>query len=73
MLFRSIERRILEVQDGAELKELAMNDDLSNTEIHLGDGTYEVQYLNFHGFENLSIIGTGETRLVVTVGDELIL
>ncbi len=73
LLQDGIERRVLEVQDGAELKELAMNDDLSNTEIHLGDGTYEVQYLNFHGFENLSIIGTGETRLVVTVGDELIL
>ncbi len=68
-----IERKILEVGDGAELKELAMNEDLSNTEIHLGDGTYEVQYLGFQGFENLSIIGTGKTRLVATGGDELIL
>ena len=68
-----IERKILEVKDGEELKELAMNEDLSNTEIHLGEGTYEVQYLSFHGFENLSIIGTGKTRLVATGGDELIL
>lgn len=68
-----IERRSLEAEDGAELKELAMNADLSNTELYLGDGTYEVQYLNFQGFENLSIIGTGKTRLVTTNGDELIL
>lgn len=68
-----IERRILEVQDGAQLKELSISEDLSNTEIHLGDGTYEVQYFNLYGFENLSIIGTGKTRLVTTGGDELIL
>ena len=69
-----IERRVLEAADGEALAELSRNgEDLSNTEIRLGDGTYELNYFNLYGFENLSIIGTGKTRLVVNNGYEQIL
>ena len=68
-----IERRVIEVKDGQELIDLIWNEDLSNTEIHLGDGTYETMGLGIYNVENLSIIGTGKTRLVTMSGYEEIL
>lgn len=68
-----IERTIVEANDAAELSALFSGGDLSNTEIHLNGGTYEMDYAPLYGCENLSIIGTGETRLVVDGPEEEIL
>lgn len=68
-----IERTVVEANDSDELSALFSGGNLSNTEIHLNDGTYDIGYFSLYGYENLSIIGTGETRLVVDSGEEEIL
>lgn len=68
-----IERTVVEANDAAELSALFSGGNLSNTEIHLNDGTYNMDYFSLHGYENLSIIGTGKTRLVVDSSEEEIL
>lgn len=68
-----IERTVVEANDSDELSALFSGGNLSNTEIHLNDGTYDIGYFSLYDYENLSIIGTGETRLVVDSGEEEIL
>ena len=67
-----IARTVVEAADDAALQALLAGD-LSNTEIHLGDGEYSADNLFISGANNLSIIGTGKTKLVSHAGDELIL
>lgn len=67
-----IARTVVEAADTAALLALAEGD-LSNTEIHLGDGEYDVGDLSISGASNLSIIGTGKTKLVSHWGGDIIL
>ena len=68
-----LERTILEAADADELAAILQSDNLSNTEIRLGDGTYKVDPIYLSYFGNLSLVGTGRTRLVVGQEDALIL
>lgn len=68
-----IERTVVEAKDAAELSALLNGGNLSDTEIHLGSGTYEIDYAPLYGYENLSIIGAGDTRLVADGPEEEIL
>lgn len=73
-----IARTVIEVRDAAHLLELVNFDNLpnlSNTELRLHDGVYDLgnNTLFLNGVENLSIVGTGKTEIVVQSGDELII
>ena len=68
-----IQREVVEVSDGDELTELSYSSGLENIEIHLGDGEYSVNSLFFMDAKNVSIIGTGNTRLVSSSGAETII
>ena len=68
-----IQREVREISSGEELVELSYTSGLSNLELHLGDGDYNVAGLMFMSADNVSIIGTGKTRLIATDGTETIL
>lgn len=68
-----VRQQVVEISSGEELTELSYSEGLRDLEIHLGDGDYEVNSLFFYGAENVSIIGTGRTRLVSTYGTETII
>ncbi len=70
-----IAREVIEVADNEAFQSLlASGRDLSNTEIRLGDGEYKSDYgLAIGAYENVSIIGTGKTRIVVDNGGATVL
>ncbi|MDD6175971.1 MAG: right-handed parallel beta-helix repeat-containing protein [Firmicutes bacterium] len=73
-----IARSVIEVRDAAHLLELVDFDNLpnlSNTELRLYDGVYDIgdNPIFLNGVENLSIVGTGNTEIVVQSSDELII
>lgn len=70
-----IEREVIEVADNDALQALFSGGrDLSNTAIRLGDGEYAFDNgLSIGAYENLSIIGTGKTRIVVNNGGATVL
>lgn len=70
-----IEREVIEIADNDSLQALFSGGrDLSNTEIRLGDGKYTFDSgLSIGTCENLSIIGTGKTRIVVSDGGATVL
>lgn len=61
------------MSSGDELMELSFAEGVENLEIRLGDGDYNVDSFFLYGAENVSIIGTGNTRLVSTYGTETII
>ncbi len=63
-----ISREVVEMSSGDELMELSFAEGVKDLEIHLGDGDYNVDSFFLYGAENVSIIGTGNTRLVSTYG-----
>ena len=68
-----ISREVVEMSSGDELMELSFAEGVENLEIRLGDGDYNVDSFFLYGAENVSIIGTGNTRLVSTYGTETII
>lgn len=70
-----IAREVIEVADNEAFQSLLTSGrDLSNTEIRLGDGEYKSDYgLAIGAYENVSIIGTGKTRIVVDNGGATVL
>ena len=67
-----IQRQVMEISSGEELVELSYTSGLKDLEIRLGDGDYNVDGLMFMSAENVSIVGTGATRLVSASGAETI-
>lgn len=70
-----IEREVIEVADNDAFQALFSGGrDLSNTEIRIGDGEYAFDYgLSIGTCDNLSIIGTGKTQIVVNNGGATVL
>ena len=68
-----IQREVREISSGEELVELSYTSGLSNLELHLGEGDYNVDGLMFMSADNVSIVGTGSTRLVSSSGAETII
>lgn len=70
-----IEREVIEVADNDAFPALFSGGrDLSNTEIRLGDGEYAFDYgLSIGTCDNLSIIGTDKTQIVVNNGGATVL
>ena len=68
-----IQREVREISSGEELMEYASANELKNLELRLGDGDYNVDGLMFMGAENVSIVGTGSTRLISASGAETII
>ena len=67
-----IQRQVMEISSGEELVELSYTSGPKDLEIRLGDGDYNVDGLMFMSAENVSIVGTGATRLVSASGAETI-
>lgn len=67
-----IQRQVMEISSGEELMELSYTSGLKDLELRLGDGDYNVDGLMFMSAENVSIVGTGATRLVSASGAETI-
>ena len=57
-----------EISSGEELVELSYTSGSRNLELHLGEGDYNVDGLMFMSADNVSIVGTGSTRLVSSSG-----
>ena len=68
-----ISREVVEITSGEELMEYSFAENVKNLEIRLGDGDYNVDSFMLMDAENVSIIGTGSTRLVSSSGAETIL
>lgn len=67
-----IEREVIEVADDAALQALVEAGIPDNTELRFGDGTYDVGSLVLWESANVSLVGTGRTRLISAWGGDTI-
>lgn len=69
------ERETVEVADGDALQALfSESSGLGNVAVILADGTYKLSYpLNIRNCENVSLIGTGKTRIILDNGEGVVI